>query len=58
LPSFWQLGIHAPLFGSVAIKYQLSSYNWVLIPENVIYFHHEEHEGLEDITALTSRMIL
>ena len=30
----------------------------VLIPENVIYFNHEEHEGLEDITALTSHVML
>ena len=30
----------------------------VLIPENVIYFYHEEHEGLEDITVLTSRVML
>jgi hypothetical protein len=22
---------------------------WVLIPENVIYFYHEDYEGLEDI---------
>jgi hypothetical protein len=32
--------------------------NRVLIPENVIYFYHEEREGLEDITVLTSRVIL
>jgi len=30
----------------------------VLIPKNVIYFYHEDHEGLEDITALTSWVIL
>jgi len=28
--------------------------SWVLIPESVIYFYHEDHEGLEDITVLTS----
>jgi hypothetical protein len=30
----------------------ISSYSywfqWMLIPENVIYFYHEDHEGLED----------
>jgi len=25
-----------------------------LIPENVIYFYHETHEGLEDISILAS----
>ncbi|MDO9423506.1 MAG: hypothetical protein Q7T40_04885 [Methylobacter sp.] len=31
---------------------------WVLIPKNVIYFYHEDHEGLEDMTVLTSCVIL
>jgi hypothetical protein len=30
----------------------------VLIPKNVIYFYHEDHEGLEDIAVLTSCVIL
>jgi hypothetical protein len=30
----------------------------VLFPKNIIYFYHEDNEGLEDITALASRAIL
>ena len=26
-------------------------YPWVLIPDNVIYLYHEEHEVLEDISV-------
>ena len=32
--------------------YQIGLFRRVLIPGNVIYYYHEEYEGLEDISLL------